>query len=466
MDKKLFKILFIIIALMNGSSCIAEDLPEKWNLRSCLNYGLKNHPRLKIAESSVESEKAKIDQTAAAFDVNVDARAGWTHRKQDSSLGSTLSNDPVTDSTSESLSVSKLLFDSGKTASRVNAAKQSLNAAKEQKFGTVVEIAAQIKEAFFKAQQAKALLNVQQETLDGYLTHLEKVEGYVEVGTRPPYDITRAKVDVANARVSLISAKSTLKQNLVLLAKSIGKEGTIEIQDFDMNQLPQKIDQEREDLLQEALSRPDLKAAKFQVKALDYSLAESKKSLKPSVSANGDYNWAGTNTPLNRTWTVGVNLNWPLLDGKLTRSRIRIAKSQLKSSKATYDNLKLTVYTELENSITELEDSLERYEATNILVQQASESKELAEGRYDSGLGSPIEITDARVEYSKARGNYYVAYFDSLIALARLEKVLGRLPVEAEVSDSIEPLEKDEEPTVEVLIESMDKSSSENSKSN
>jgi outer membrane protein TolC len=461
-NNNLIKILLLITALTFGSSCFANDSSEKWDLKSCLSYGLQNHPRLKIAESSVESEKAKIDQTGAAYDVNVDARAGWTHRKQDSSLGTTAVSDPVTDSTSESLSVSKLLFDSGKTSSRVKAAKQSLKAAQEQKFGTVVEIAALIKEAFFKAQQAKALLNVQQETLDGYLTHLEKVKGYVEVGTRPPYDITRAKVDVANARVSLISAKSTLKQNLVLLAKSIGKEGTIEIQDFELNQLPQKIDQEREDLLSEALSRPDLKAAQFQVKALDYSLAESKKSLKPSLSANGDYNWSGTNTPLNRNWTVGVNLNWPLLDGKLTRSKIRIAKSQLNSSKATYDNLKLTVYSELENSITEFEDSLERYEATNVLVQQASESKELAEGRYDSGLGSPIEITDARVEYSKARGNYFVAYFDSLIALARLEKVLGRLPTEIQKLDTLEANTDDESQKVEVLIEDLDKTTLEN----
>jgi outer membrane protein TolC len=128
-----------------------------------------------------------------------------------------------------------------------------------------------------------------------------------------------------------------------------------------------------------------------------------------------------------------------LFDGALTRSQIDSAKSQLVSARENFRNVKLAVNAELENAITGLEDALERYGATEVLVQQASESMNLAEGRYDAGLGNPIEINDARVEYAKARGNFVVAYFDSLIAMSELERVVGKLPAEYRIKE-IEPL--------------------------
>ncbi|HQB84478.1 MAG TPA: TolC family protein, partial [Candidatus Rifleibacterium sp.] len=107
----------------------------------------------------------------------------------------------------------------------------------------------------------------------------------------------------------------------------------------------------------------------------------------------------------------------------------------LENNAAALENSKLAVSAELENSITGLTDALERLQATTVLVQQASESLHLAEGRYDAGLGSPLEITDARVEFARARGNHVVAMFDSLIAQAELDRVLGRLPAEYRIQE-------------------------------
>jgi outer membrane protein TolC len=73
-----------------------------------------------------------------------------------------------------------------------------------------------------------------------------------------------------------------------------------------------------------------------------------------------------------------------------------------------------------------------------VLVQQASESVYLAEGRYDAGLGNPLEVNDARVEYTRARGNYIVSFFDSLIARAELDRVVGDLPREFLIQPIVE----------------------------
>lgn len=438
----LFIILLLVLLPLQG---MAQDESQsesqkKWNLNECLAYGLQNHPMLKIAASSVDNRKAQLRQTRSYWDPKFDMRASWNRRKIDS--GASL--DPLIDSTSENVGVSKVLLDSGQNRFEELSARSSVKAAESDRQNTVLEIAANIKKAFFAAQQSQALVQVRQETLDGYQRHLEKVEGYVEVGTRAPYDITRARVDVANARVELITARSRLKVALANLARAVGLEAEIAVADFEISTAP-IFAVAKEDLKDKAFKRPELKASEFSIESADARVKGIKRSLKPVVAASADYSWSGSVTPLNRQWSAGVSLNWAISDGALTRSRIDAAKSQLMSARASYSNLKLAVNAELENAVTDFEDALERFKATEILVQQASESMYLAEGRYDAGLGNPIEINDARVEYARARGNHVVAYFDSLIAMAELERVAGELPIEYRIQPMAEPKREIEE---------------------
>ncbi len=429
----------IVVALLAFGSlspaCSQEPVASQaWTLEQCLQYGLNRHPQLRVAESNVSAEKARLLQTSSAYDPKLDLRANWRHSKVETASGRNIV-DATTDSTSESVSASKLLFDAGQTSLQKKAAGESLAAAKARRDSTLTELAADIKAAFFRAQQATELLKVREETLEGYERHLEKVESFVEVGTRAPFDITRAQVDVANARVELISARSNLKVALAGLARAVGLSETIDIARYEDFRQPNGLIADKDELLNEAMSRPDLKAAGFQVKAADLRLKEARLGRSPSVSASADYQWSGTVSPLDRQWGMGVSMSWPVFDGAITRAQIDSACSTLENNAAALENSKLAVSAELENSITGLTDALERLQATTVLVQQASESLHLAEGRYDAGLGSPLEITDARVEFARARGNHVVAMFDSLIAQAELDRVLGRLPAEYRIQE-------------------------------
>lgn len=434
-------IVFLIIFVTPVAMAQESVSPKHWTLEQCLEYGLSAHPQLKIAESNVAGEKARLLQIDSAYDPKVNMRASWNHSKVDAARNRNLA-DPTTDSTSESVGASKLLYDSGQTSLQKKAARESLTAANSRLAATLTEVAANIKSAFFKAQQARALLQVRLETLEGYERHLEKVKGFVEVGTRAPYDITRAQVDVANARVDLITARSQLKVALANLTRNIGLNEAISIAAYDQMHLPVSQTADKEQLITEAMGRPEVRASQSQVRAADYKVKEARQSQKPSLSASADYQWSGTSAPLDRQWGMGVSMSWPVFDGSITRAKIDSAKSSFDNTAASLENLKLSVSAELENSITGLTDALERFQATKVLVQQASESMLLAEGRYDAGLGSPLEITDASVEFAKARGNHIVSYFDSLIAQVELDRVLGRFPAEYRIKEIVPESEK------------------------
>ena len=60
---------------------------------------------------------------------------------------------------------------------------------------------------------------------------------------------------------------------------------------------------------------------------------------------------------------------------------------------------------------------------------QAEENFVLATGRYQVGVGSPLEITDAEVSLANARGNYINALYNFKIAKAKIQKAMGLIGI-------------------------------------
>ena len=72
-----------------------------------------------------------------------------------------------------------------------------------------------------------------------------------------------------------------------------------------------------------------------------------------------------------------------------------------------------------------LKEAEERLPAAELAVKQAEENLELANGRYEAGVGNPIEVTDAQVGLSNAKLSYIQALYDYKVALASLERAMG-----------------------------------------
>lgn len=422
----------------------AQPASGPWSLADCLNFGLTKHPTLRQQNGTVVSAEARIGQARSAMGLKLSADANLIRRRTEYSKALQAGGlRGLTDSTSDSVSMRKVLNDSGKNREQVRALESNHQASLQERTWERIQIAGEIKAAFYQALQAEAMIRVKTESYQSFISHLEKAKGFVEVGNRPPYDITRAEVDVANARVSLIQAESNFRLARAKLAQAVGFEGDIEIASLPAmaSSTTTQPAVESAVLQQAALARPDLTAASFQVKSAEHQVSQAKKTLKPTLSGAAGYDWSGSTTPIDRSWSVSFNLNLPFLDGKLHTYQRREAEGSLESARARLDSLRLNVRTAVETAITNVTDAFKRLEAAEILMRQASESLHLAEGRYDAGIGSPIEITDARTSFTNAQGTLATTYYDTLIALSRLDLALGKMPPEAQPSPvpSLEP---------------------------
>jgi outer membrane protein len=178
--------------------------------------------------------------------------------------------------------------------------------------------------------------------------------------------------------------------------------------------------------LQKAYSqRPDLLSVQSRREASKQSVDLAGKDYYPTLSGNAGYGWSGSDSPLDEGWSVGATLDFPLFNGFLTKSRVEEARGNLQASEAQVLLVKQNIQLEVEQAYYNLQNVREKIRLAELTLRQAKENRELAMGRYSSGVGSSIEVADAVMTEVDAKTSYNVALFEFRLSVASLEKATG-----------------------------------------
>jgi outer membrane protein TolC len=327
------------------------------------------------------------------------------------------------------VSLSQLLFDFGKNLAATEAARKLAEVAVENVELQRQLISLAVKEAYTNILFAGRLIRVQEQAVQRAELNLRSAKGFFEVGTRPKSDVARAEVDVANARVDLIRARNALRTARVALntAMAIDVDTPTEIQD---NLVFQAVNLDRRQLRAEALrQRPEYRQATLQVGAAEATERKTFRDFFPDVTGSGSYGGTqlGGNQPqLNENWSVGLNLSWTLFDGGNLVAKYQQAKANLEAAKQRVKSSELDIIQNVEQAEIAVEEAQERIQAAQALVASAQENFRLAQGRFDAGVGTILELTDAQLALTQAQNTEAQALSDYRIALARLDRAVGR----------------------------------------
>ena len=140
------------------------------------------------------------------------------------------------------------------------------------------------------------------------------------------------------------------------------------------------------------------------------------------------FNSRSTNgfTDSGNEWSVGLSLNWSIFDGGGKVARHKEAKANLEAAQARVRDAELQVWQSVEQSYLNLGEAEERIGAAGKAVESAEENYQLARGRFDAGVANIIELTDAKLALTQAQSTEAQALSDYRIAIANLERALGR----------------------------------------
>lgn len=425
--KTLYVYIFVLFIAHNVLAAELIAPGDVLTLERCVDIALQNHPSINAAASTVRASESRIGQARANYFPQVTFQSSY-QRVGPGSLRS-LNVDPY-NQYSNTLNLSQTLFDFGKNFNQIQIQSLGTESARADLQDVSGQVILGVKQAYYGYLQAKKSQEVALETVNQFQQHLEIAKAFFETGKISKIDVTSAEVNLSNAKINFLKAENALRIARVTLnnAMGISNNPDYEIKD-DLAYRPYNITLEK--ARQNAYeNRPDILSITKKKEALEKTITLNKKGYLPVLSGNAAYgytsnDYTSNDTTTDKSWNVGVILTFPLFTGLSTKYQVDEANANLDVLKANEDSLLQKVSLEIESAYLSLGESAERISAGKIVVNQAEETVELAKGRYSSGVGSSIEITDAMITLNNAKMTYITALSDYSVAQANLEKAMG-----------------------------------------
>jgi outer membrane protein len=392
-------------------------------LEEAVRSALARQPQLRQAEASARAADARTDQARAGLRPQVTATAQAERFAPTSGL-----SDRAATAWSGQLAASQVLYDPvGVKGWR--AAQAGAEALRETAGAARLDVISGARAAFFAARAGRDLARVARETVENDRAHLRQVEAFVEIGTQPPIALAKARADLATAQLALIQAENGDASARALLAEAMGLTdwGELAVGDDTLPPVDGE-DGPLAPLLAEAqAARPELASLRAQRRSAEDGRATSRAGHLPSVSARAAAGEAGPGLDrLSSSWSAGVALTWSLFDGGLADARVREADAGLEGLAAQEEALRTSIRVALEQARLGVRAARSSVEAAAEAEVSAREQLRLAEGRYQAGAGSILELGDAQVAASTAAAQRVRAGYDLASARAALLRALGR----------------------------------------
>jgi outer membrane protein len=394
-------------------------------LQQCIQTALKYNPQIRVSEGGVESAQSNLKLTRSALFPQVSGTAGITRNGGTFLLGNIVRNGSY-DSYTAGLQAQQLIFDFGKTYSRLSAFSDLVRANGQDLRATREDVIVNTYVAYYSYLAAVRVRDVDTETVVQAEDHLHQAQAFYRAGTVPQYDVVNAEVTVANSNVNLIQADNNVKLARIQLENVVGQKLPVSFALKD-NLDVTHVDIDMQTAMETAVNnRPELLASQAQVEANKALLTSAWTANLPNISASGAYNWRGlAPTPLYSGWNIGVTLSLPIFEGFALDAGIDQAEANLKTAEASNDLVMQTLYLNVQQQEFALQEATQRIQASKKLVEQAEEALRLAVGEYNSGTGSALQTTDAQVALANARITYIQSLYDYNVSYAQLERSMG-----------------------------------------
>ncbi|MFA5181371.1 MAG: TolC family protein [Syntrophales bacterium] len=401
---------------------------EALDLQRCIRIALARHPAALSAASTVSVNESRIGQARSGYLPQVGVSSSYSRTDPYTTPAGTVAQQAgnVYNQYGSTITLNQNIYDFGKTAAQVDVQKLNTGSARLDLDAVQKQIIFNVKQAYLNLLKSQKNLEVALEKVQQFNKHLDQAKGFFEVGVKPKFDVTKAEVDLSNARLDLLKAENALRIARSTLNNAMGYPDAPEFETSRADFVPQPYGIIFEEALQKAYQdRPELKSLATKRQAQEKTIELAKKNYYPNVTGTAGYGWGGQNFPWDEGWNIGATLNIPIFSGLSTKYQVDEARASLEVIKANEKTLRQDIYLELQQAYSNLREATDRITTTELAVRQAAENMELANGRYASGVGSPIEITDALVAYSNAQTAQAAAIYDHKIAQASIEKAIG-----------------------------------------
>jgi len=326
------------------------------------------------------------------------------------------------------------LYTGGRVQAQIEAATQTERAAGLDREAALNDLVLETHVAYVNVLFARENARVLSEAVASYEAHLKDARNRESLGLSASNEVLAVTVERERAELGRVQAENAAAMATANLLRLVGLPPGTRL-DLDAAPAPAPVSgREIEGLIEQALAaRPEIEALRARTRALEAGAVVVRSATRPQVGVQAGFDYANPNPrilPLagdwNDSWSVGLTVNWKVLDGGRARSSAAQTEAQAEALRAQLRDLESRIRLDVTNRQLELESTLAGRVVAQRGIEAARDAVRVARDRYKEGVLSSTELLDAETRLLRAELEATQTDAQIQIARANLSRALGR----------------------------------------
>jgi outer membrane protein len=411
----------------------AAAAQTRLTLREAEAQAVASHPLIRAGQDLAAAAGEGIREVRSAYYPTAVANVTGAAAEDGSRItAGALNNPSILDRVASGVLVSQLVSDFGRTGHLVGAQSLRTEAQTQDTAARRGDVLLQVDRAYFNALGAQAVARVARQTVEARQLVADQVDSLAASGLKSSLDASFAHVNLSQAKLLLVQATNDVQAAFAALAAAMGSTGaaatpTYDLQDEDVPAAPP--DDSAALVAQALRDRPEIASRRLSRDAAE-QFAEAEHALSfPTVSAVA----AAGVTPIRQAGlndhysAAGINVAVPIGNGGLFAARRREAALRARAESETLRDVEVEITRDVTVTWLAARSAYQKLDLTAQLLAQASDALDLAQSRYDLGLSSIVELTQAQLNKTEAEIEVARTRYDYQIRSAALRFQTGAL---------------------------------------
>jgi outer membrane protein len=391
--------------VLSFTAALRGQAPQHLTLPEAEQIALKNHPGIRASQFTAQAAAQIATEVRSATQPNFFGSLTGAGAMDASRIAAGGLNNPVIyDRFASGINASQLITDFGRTKNLVESAKLRAQAENQNTEVTKTDVLLETDRDYFAVLRAQAVLTVAQQTVTQRQVVADQINALAKAKLKSDLDVSFAEVNLSEARLTLSDAKNEYDSALTSLSYALGYSAK---QDFDLvdEPLPENLSSDLDNLIRQAIrKRPELASLRLQQESAQRLAIAEHDLIYPTIStvASLGFTPAHVDALQNRWGAAGLNVSIPILNGRLFFARRSEAEFRAQAAGQQVKEYENRVARDVRVAYLNVVNAFDRVGITQQLVAQARLGRDLAQARYDLGLGTIVELSQAQLNETSA----------------------------------------------------------------
>ena len=426
----------------------AQEKPQEWTLKNCIDYALTQNIQLK--KSKIALERSQVDSKSARAKLFPSLSFGSTQQYINTPFpeGNSLDNYVVTGSKGSSknsytgnysLRSSMTLYNGGKLRNNIKSSKLQEQVQQYSVEEEIDNIETSITESFLQILYAQESVKINEETVALSKLQCERGKALLEAGSISQSDYAQLESQYSSDKYQLVLSQTTLESNIQTLKQLLEMDMTetlsistpiLEAHDV-LTPLPGK-----EEVYQSALNFiPSIQSGKLGIDIAKLEHKNAKAGYYPTLDLSasvGTGHISGSDSNFGQQMknklneSIGLTLSIPIFSNRENKSAVEKAKLQISEAELEYLNAQKELQKTIEDIYLDATSSQAQYAAAIEQVKASKTSYNLAQEQFNLGMKNTVELLTEKNNFLSAQQEMLQAKYMAILNAQLLRFYQGK----------------------------------------